>query len=262
MNPSSDRTYTPATKGRRALSFGSVAEDYDRYRPSPPQEAIHWLLPEHVAAVVDLGAGTGHLSRRLLTRADEVVAIEPDARMRAVLARRLPQVRLLAGRAESLPLPDASVDAVLIASAWHWVDPEAAVPEIARVLCPGGLLGILWTGLDRTSGLGALLWESVRDLMPGRAEAGERHRPEEIWLPADAPFATPEIRRVRSSWRISPQRLVGIFGTYSSIITLPEQQRARLLARVRNFVAEDSALAERDRVTVGLSCRCWKARRL
>jgi hypothetical protein len=130
------------------------------------------------------------------------------------------------------------------------------------VLRPGGVLGILWTGLDRSSGLGASLWAAARDLMPGRAEAGERHRPEEIRLPADAPFAAPEIRRIRSSWRISPQRLAGTFGTYSSIITLPQPQRERLLARVRLFMAEDPAVAARARVTVALSCRCWKARRL
>jgi SAM-dependent methyltransferase len=260
--PSSDPTYTPASRGRRAQSFGVVADEYDRYRPSPPQAALDWLLPERVSAVLDLGAGTGALSRKLLPRADEVLAVEPDARMRTVLARRLPHVRLLAGRAEELPLPDASVDAVLIASAWHWVDPQAAVPEIARVLRPSGVLGILWTGLDRSSGLGASLWEAVRELMPGRAAAGERHRPEDVRLPAGSPFGAPEIRRLRSPWRVSPQRLAGTFGTYSSIITLPEPQRQRLLARVRHLVAEDPALAGRERVTVALSCRCWKARRL
>ena len=158
-------------------AFGSVAEEYDRFRPSPPPAALDWLLPERVALAIDLAAGTGALSRALLAWADEVIAVEPDARMRAVLARRLPSVRLLAGRAESLPLPDASADAVLVSSAWHWLDTDVAVPEIARVLRPGGWLGILWTGLDREDPRVAALWEVARTLSPHPAGHRERHRP-------------------------------------------------------------------------------------
>jgi ubiquinone/menaquinone biosynthesis C-methylase UbiE len=161
----------------RALSFGSVAAAYDRYRPAPPQAAVAWLLPERVAVAVDLAAGTGALARRLLRCADRVIAVEPDERMAAVLGRRLPQVELLIGRAESLPLSDACVDAVLVSSAWHWLDHEAAVPEIARVLRPGGLLGICWTSLDRESQRGRLLWETGRKLLPQWRERRERHRP-------------------------------------------------------------------------------------
>ncbi len=171
-----------------------------------------------------------------MTRERPARAVEPDERMRAVLARRLPDVRLLAGRAESLPLPDASVDAVLVSSAWHWLDVEAAVPEIARVLRSGGLLGILWTSVDRETGLGAELWRAGRDVVPGRKTHGAPHRPEAVRLPAGAPFTVPEIVTVRSAWRVSPRRLAGVIGTYSSVITLPAAQRERLLAGVRSFV--------------------------
>ena len=251
-----------AERRTRALSFGTVAEDYDRYRPLPPRVALDWLLPERVSCAVDLAAGTGALSRRLLGRAEEVIAVEPDERMAAVLARRLPTVRLLVGRAESLPLPDTGVDAVLVSSAWHWLDVEAAVAEIARVLRPAGLLGILWTSLDRQSAHGAALWESAPDLVPSWSDRGERHRPEDICLPVGAPFARPEITRLQASWRVSPKRLAEVIGTYSSVITLPAPERERLLAQVRISVAADAAFVGRRRVTVPLSCRCWKARRL
>ena len=246
----------------RARSFGAIATDYDRYRPSPPQAAVDWLLPRRVAVAVDLAAGTGALSRRLLEHADQVIGVEPDERMAAVLERRLPQVHLLIGRAESLPLPDASADAVLVSSAWHWLDHDAAVPEIARVLRPGGLLGILWTSLDRESDCGRLLWEASKDLLPGRRERRERHRPENVRLPAGAPFGPPEIARLPSDWRVSPYRLAEVIGTYSSVITLPQGERERLLGEVRGAVANHPAFVGRQRVTVPLVCRCWKARRL
>ena len=132
----------------RRLSFGSVAADYDRYRPAPPPQALDWLIPPDATAVLDLAAGTGAVTRLLIGRAARVVAVEPDDRMRSVLAARCPEAEVLEGRGEDIPLPDASVDAVVIASAWHWLDPERAVPEIARVLRPGGALGVIWVSRD------------------------------------------------------------------------------------------------------------------
>jgi SAM-dependent methyltransferase len=107
------------------MSFGGIADDYDRLRPGPAPAALDWLLPARPDVVVDLGAGTGLLSRALAGRADRVIAVEPDARMRAVLTGRSPGVEVLAGRGESIPLPDASADAVLVSSAWHWMAPAA-----------------------------------------------------------------------------------------------------------------------------------------
>jgi SAM-dependent methyltransferase len=260
-------TTAPSPEGAdhavRALSFGAVAVAYDRFRPAPPQAAVEWFLPQRVEVAVDVAAGTGALARHLLGRVDRVIAVEPDERMAAVLAHRLPQVQLLIGRAESLPLADASADAVLVSSAWHWLDHGTAVPEIARVLRPGGLLGICWTGLDRESARGRLLWEEAgRDLRPRRRERSVRHRPEDVRLPEGAPFGAPQIARLHAGWRVSPQHLAEAIGTYSSVITLPEDERERLLAQVRVAVATNPAFAGRKRVTVPLSCRCWKARRL
>ena len=136
------------TKEQRAGSFGAVASDYERFRPGPPVSAVEWLVPEHVSRVVDLGAGTGALTRLLIERADEVVAVEPDDRMRAVLSEQVPDATTLKGRAESMPLRDSYVDAVLASSSWHWVDPVPALTEVARVLVPGGVLGAVWSGPD------------------------------------------------------------------------------------------------------------------
>src|ERR1700722_682456 len=133
------------------MSFGAIASDYDRLRPGPPSAALDWLLPARRDVVVDVGAGTGLLSRALSLRARQVIAVEPDDRMRAVLAARSPCVEVLAGRGEAIPLPDASADAVLVSSAWHWLDADLAVPEIGRVLRDDGRLGIIWTGRDTTT---------------------------------------------------------------------------------------------------------------
>jgi ubiquinone/menaquinone biosynthesis C-methylase UbiE len=110
---------------------------------------VDWLLPADCAVAVDLAAGTGLFTRTLGGRAREVVAVEPDERMRHVLTRRSPGVRVLDGRAEDIPLTDGCADAVFVSHAWHWFDPERAVPEIARVLRDGGRLGVVWTSRDR-----------------------------------------------------------------------------------------------------------------
>jgi SAM-dependent methyltransferase len=130
------------------MSFGAVARDYDRLRPSPPPEAVDWLLPARRDVVVDLAAGTGLLTRALSGKVGHVIAVEPDERMRSVLQARSAGVEVLAGRGEAIPLPDATADAVFVSSAWHWMDPELAVPEISRVLRDGGRFGVIWTGRE------------------------------------------------------------------------------------------------------------------
>ena len=126
------------TRAERARSFGEVAEDYDRLRPSPPDAAVDWLLPDHAEAVADLAAGTGLLTRALVRRVPRVVALEPDERMSAVLPANSPPARVVRAVGEQLPLAAAIVDGVFIQSAWHWLDPDRAIPEITRVLRPGG----------------------------------------------------------------------------------------------------------------------------
>ena len=146
--PETEPTLTPEQKAERAASFGGAADHYERYRPGPPVEAVDWVLPPPVRTVVDLGAGTGALTRLLVGRADEVVAVEPDDAHAGGARRVVPGVRAVEGRGESIPLPDASADAVLASSSWHWMDPVPTLLEVGRVLVPGGHAGRMWSGPD------------------------------------------------------------------------------------------------------------------
>jgi SAM-dependent methyltransferase len=132
-----------------ARAFGARAADYERGRPGWPGDAVAALLERFGAGtVVDLAAGTGKLTRVLAERADTVIAIEPVDGMRDMLREQLPHVRVMNGTAEAIPLPDASVDAVFVAEAFHWFDPVPAAAEIARVLKPGGGLAVMWNDFE------------------------------------------------------------------------------------------------------------------
>src|SRR5947209_19335184 len=122
----------------RAHGFGGLAADYHRLRPGPPVEAVDWLVDASMESALELGAGTGHFTARLSGKLTNVFVIEPDHRMRLVLTDTCPGIHILDGRAEQIPLPDDSVDAVYAMNAWHWFEPVRAGAEIARVLRPGG----------------------------------------------------------------------------------------------------------------------------
>jgi SAM-dependent methyltransferase len=133
---------------RRELSFDSVADEYERTRPDYPEALLDLLPLDADAAVVDLGAGTGKLTRVLAARYRHVTAVEPLANMRAMLARVVPGVTALEGSAEHIPLGDASVDGVFAAQAFHWFDKTLALPEVARVLRSGGIFAIVWNDVN------------------------------------------------------------------------------------------------------------------
>jgi ubiquinone/menaquinone biosynthesis C-methylase UbiE len=137
-----------------ARSFSTAASVYERARPPFPEAAIDWLCTQLAITsetrLLDLAAGTGRLTRPLYAHTRQIVAVEPVAEMRGVLHRSLPAIEVLDGIAEELPLGTASVDVVVVAQAFHWFDPEPALSEIARVLVPGGRLGIVWHGADLT----------------------------------------------------------------------------------------------------------------
>ena len=134
---------------RHATSFGVAAVAYAEHRPDYAHPAVRWALgPAPGSRVLDLGAGTGKLTATLVAAGLETTAVEPDRAMLSELHRFLPDVRALPGSAESIPLPDASVDAVVAGNAMHWFDMDVAGPEIARVLVPRGVLCGLWNVLD------------------------------------------------------------------------------------------------------------------
>lgn len=240
------------------MSFGAVADEYNRLRPSPPATAVDWLLPSHAAVVVDLAAGTGLLSRAL--DVGRVVAVEPDTRMGGVLRANSPGIEVVGGVAEALPLKEASVDAVLVHSAWHWMDPQRAVPEIGRVLRDGGRFGLIWTSRDRE-----VDWVREIDVLreptgsPDPTGPRPRFRNRDVTLPDGHPFTDIETGSFTFAKTVRVDDFAPMIGTYSRIITASEQERAEILSRVRAAVqARFPGAAE-----IGLPMRslCWRATR-
>ncbi|HET9253672.1 MAG TPA: methyltransferase domain-containing protein, partial [Pseudonocardiaceae bacterium] len=227
------------TDQRRALSFGTQAELYDRVRPDYPPQALAFLLADLPSRdvphrVADVGAGTGKLTALLAAGGLDVDAIEPDPGMRAVLATRVPGVRIHEGRGEALPLPEGSVDAVVYGQAWHWVDEVAGAREADRVLRPGGVLAMLWNYSQDEAGwaseIARLLGYNSRDLPPP------------LTLPR---FGPPRVRR--HSWRHEQdvEALPDYVLSHSSVATLPDHQRAEVLATVRHLITSHPELRGR-----------------
>jgi SAM-dependent methyltransferase len=129
-------------------AFAEVAGAYERGRPGYPEDAVRWMAGDDPVDVVDLGAGTGKLTRALVALGHRVVAVEPLAEMRAELDTAVPGAHAVEGRAEAMPLPDGAADVVASAQAFHWFDHDDALPEIARVLRPGGRLALVWNSRD------------------------------------------------------------------------------------------------------------------
>ena len=129
-------------------AFADVAAAYERARPGYPQGAVQWMVGDELVDVVDLGAGTGKLTRALVALGHRVVAVEPLDEMRAELETAVPGARAVEGRAEAMPLPDGAADVIASAQAFHWFDHDDALPEIARVLRPGGRLALVWNSRD------------------------------------------------------------------------------------------------------------------
>jgi SAM-dependent methyltransferase len=132
----------------RSRAFGPVAAAYERGRPGYPDEAVRWAVGRNSGTVLDLGAGTGKLTRTLAALGYDTIAVEPDDAMRAVIRETSPSTRALSGWAELIPLPAASVDAVVVAQAWHWFDHARAAAEVARVVRPGGHVALLYNIRD------------------------------------------------------------------------------------------------------------------
>ncbi|MBF4616829.1 class I SAM-dependent methyltransferase [Clavibacter sp. VKM Ac-2873] len=228
----------PIDRAALASSFGAVADQYDRVRPGYPDAALEWMLPAGARRVVDLGAGTGKLTRLLAARGLVVTAVEPDAAMRQVLQAASPDIDVRAGRGEAIPLGDGEEDAVLAAQAWHWMDAGSAAREAARVLRPGGRLGIVWNMMD-----GEVDW--VREL-DAILEAGRRHggrAPEPGPFPGFGPVEHASFAHVH---RTTPEEVVGLGGSISRISTLPADERARVLDDIRTLLAGHPDTAGRD----------------
>ena len=237
----------------RSLSFGSQAAAYERGRPSYPPEAVDWLLAPTdtwvARDVLDLGAGTGKLTTRLVERGLQVVAVDPIAEMLEMLRTALPDTPALLGSAEQIPLPDNAVDAVLVAQAWHWFDQERAVAEIARVLRPGGRLGVLWNTRDERSG-----W--VKDF--GRI-VGLEHDRDNATVDLPEPFTDIATHQVEWTNYITPQALIDYVASRSYCITSPAEVRARTLDEVRELLVSHPSLANATGLAMPYITVCVRA---
>ncbi|MCT2582550.1 class I SAM-dependent methyltransferase [Actinophytocola gossypii] len=216
----------------RARSFGRRPAAYHEHRPGYPAAAIRWVLdvgtrePRHV---LDLAAGTGKLTEGLLGLGFEVTSVEPDDGMRGVLAERFPAARAMAGTAEAIPLPDASVDAVLVGQAFHWFDLVAALTEIARVLRPGGALGVLWNGEDPD-----VDW--VTELMAASSTSASPGFQGGLELPPHEGFGPVEGALFRHALPRTVESTVGYLSTHSRLLMVDAAERAEVLDRVRAYL--------------------------
>jgi SAM-dependent methyltransferase len=216
-----------------AFSFGNLAEVYDRVRPPYSQalldRAQEALELDAGARVLDLAAGTGRLTRELARRFGDVVAVEPDERMRALHGGAL------AGTAESIPLDDASLDAVFVGEAFNWFDPADAIPELVRVLRPRGGLAIISTHWWETE---PPLPESALAPLSEPYERSLSHRrPPWDDAFASSPFERLHYERADEELTVAPDELLTLYSTTSALAALPPDERAELFARVRPLLA-------------------------
>ena len=269
-----DHRESDERKTRRSGSFGVVASAYERFRPGPPAAAIAWMLPASARTVVDLGAGTGAMTKDLLGKAARVIAIEPDDRMREILAANLPGVTVLSGSGESMPLETSSVDAVLASSSWHWMNADLALQEAARVLVPGGTLGVVWAGPDpdgpfvlqaqamlseASSGPGGSGARPTEEPDLGREVMDTENRVETVLqIPDYSAFAPPEHKTLTWDVSLTADELIGLLGTFSWIITMPDDRRAQVISLARQVLRDSLGISGDVTVDVQYRSEVWR----
>jgi SAM-dependent methyltransferase len=218
--------------------------DYERGRPGWPAEALEVAGLPATAAVLDLGAGTGKLTRLLVRRFASVVAVEPDSDMRALLSPLCPEAETLAGFAEAIPLPDGAVDGVFVAEAFHGFDAERALYEIARVLAPHGVLVLMW---NLPAGPTTPSIAAAEQLLVEHAPADVGHDPVDLntrryasgkWRTAfgGSPFGELREARLANPQTIDREDLVAFFESMGWLGHLPEPERLSLVAELRSLL--------------------------
>jgi SAM-dependent methyltransferase len=224
-----------------STSFGAQASAYEAGRPDYPREAVAWMLDpvsaEAQPSVADVGAGTGKLTRVAVAVGAQVTAIDPDPDMLDALRTAVPDVPTHVGTAENLPLPDASQDAVILGQAWHWVEPVAGSLEVARVLRPGGVLGLIWNIRDESTPWLRRLTEIMR-----------ASRAERVLADGDPVVAEPFGPLEQEQWTwvrpMTRQKLLDMARSRSYVITASDDERARIEAGLAELFDEVGAVGD------------------
>ncbi|AYY11755.1 class I SAM-dependent methyltransferase [Actinobacteria bacterium YIM 96077] len=233
-----------------AASFSSVADIYERSRPGYPDEAVRWLAGAAPARVLDLGAGTGKLTRSLREHGHDVVAVDPSAPMLEQLTAVLPDVDARLGSAEEIPVPDASVDVVVVAQAYHWFDDDVAMPEIARVLGADGHVALVWNLRDASVPWVDELWTRINP-----------EEPREIVAPEvdGSLFGPVESATFRHTQTLDKQRLLELVMSRSYVAVQSPDERTPLLADVSEIY---DAHAGPDGIIDPYVTYCFRAARM
>jgi SAM-dependent methyltransferase len=232
-------------------------------------------MPAGCQLVIDLGAGTGALTRLLLARGMNVVAVDPHPEMLRTLVRAYPGAGAVQGIGEDLPVATGSVDAVVVSSAWHWMRPDATTRETERVLRPGGVFGIVYNRRDRTVPWLADIEQFLRTLPlvrdfqtaspprnPGAAAASARERSGRLPEPMPGTaFTPPQTTQVHWSALMTPGEVVGFFTSYDGVLCLPPQLRHELAVQLSRYISGHPVLGGRERIDLPMISTCWRVQR-
>lgn len=243
----------------RRLTFGAHAEEYDLARPEWPVEVARWFVPEDAALVVELGAGTGKLTRAVAELGVRVIAVEPDARMRAILLGN--GLEGVEGSAEQVPIADGEADAIVAGSAMHWFDLDRALPEFHRVLRPGGRLGFGWNGRDGRQPTIAAMNEAIYSRAADRTKWRERGWEAEVTA-AGGLFADIEQRTFEHVLELPRDALDAHLWSYATIASLPEPDRAQVFADVAEILDSDPEVSDGKRLRLPFAVNAYRAIRV
>lgn len=230
-------------------AFADVAAAYERGRPEYPEDAVRWLAGDEPKDVVDVGAGTGKLTRGLIALGHRVTAIEPLPEMLEVLVANSPGAFASLGSAEVIPLPDGSADVVTCAQSFHWFDHAAALPEIARVLRPKGRLAVVWNTRDDREGWVARLSKLVGS---ESVDLRDAHAP----IDASGLFGTVEKAVFTFEQPVDRERLLDLVLSRSYVAKLPPDERAPVLEAVGRLYDE---VAGPDGIRLPYVTECFRA---
>jgi SAM-dependent methyltransferase len=243
----------------RRLTFGAHAVAYERARPAWPEEAARWLVPDEARLVVELGAGTGKLTRAVAAIGVRVVAVEPDPRMLAVLHGL--GLEGMEGSAEAIPFDDGSADGVVAGSSLHWFERGRALPEIHRVLRPGGRFGFGWNHRDDRHPAIARMGEAVYAAQARTRGPRWRSRDWPAELTVGGLFRDVEHALFDHVHELSRDALDDHLMSYSGVAALSDEERRRVCAEVAEVVDADPSVSDGGTLRLPFVVAAYRATR-